>query len=335
MKALLLTITMILTFGLEAKTLKVMNYNAENFYDTKHDAGTQDYTYISLQEKSKIPGHREICQALGAAHYVKECLNLDWNEARFTKKIINLAQVIKAYDTTGKGPDILILEEVENLNALNKLATKGLDKLGYNYQILIEGDDARGISIGVISKYPVVKALHHSIFVNGTKLDTRGITEVVLDVDGRTVIVFGNHWPSQSNPPAERIAAAQLLSNVAASRRADLILATGDFNTIPTDRPYPFNYLNGFIDAEVEARKVNPNLNPGTHFFKGGWTSLDRMFIHRNSTLVPDYRTFQIIIRDFMMRQDNQYRVMVPMRWNHEAATGYSDHLPLGIEFKL
>lgn len=336
MKAIIAILSLAATLGLHAKTLKIMNYNAENFFDTRHDVGTEDYTYISLQEKSKIPGHREICQKMGADFRINECLHLDWNEARFSKKIINLSQVVKAYDNTGKGPDILVLEEVENLNVLNKLATKGLDKMGYNYQVLIEGDDRRGIDVGVISKYPVIRAQHHSIFVNGMKLDTRGITEVALNVDGHTVVIFANHWPSQSNPVEDRIAAAQLLTNLAASRRgADLILATGDFNTVAKDRPYPFNFLIGFVDAEVEARRVNPTLNPGTHFFKGDWTSLDRMFIHQSSALMADFRKFQIIVRDFMMKRDNQSRVMVPMRWNHDTATGYSDHLPIGLEFNL
>lgn len=334
LKTLIALLALGLTIGAQAKTsFSVMNYNAENFFDTKHDAGTDDYTYISLAEKKQIPGHAEICQKMGSSFYVKECLNLDWNEARFMKKVENISRVIRSYDNTGAGPDILILQEVENLNVLNQLAAKGLRNLGYNYRVLIEGDDARGIDVGVMSKYPVIRAQHHSIFVNGQKLDTRGITEVAINVEGRTVIVFGNHWPSQSNPAQDRIAAAELLTNLAASRNADLIFATGDFNTVETDRPYPFNFLKGFINAETEARKINRNLNPGTHYYKGSWTSLDRMWIHQNSRLAPNFGTFQIMVRDFLMKREGQ--AMVPMRFNHASATGFSDHLGIGMDFKL
>jgi hypothetical protein len=98
------------------------------------------------------------------------------------------------------GPDIIVLQEIENKNVLTKLVSKGLDKLGYQYQVLIEGDDSRGIDIAILSKYPVKTAKRHPIFVKGTKLNTRGILEVEVTVDGKDVAIFGNHWPSQHNP---------------------------------------------------------------------------------------------------------------------------------------
>lgn len=330
---LILSALIFLSAGiLEAKTLKVMQYNAENFFDTSFDEGTLDYTYLPQSVKRSLRGHKEYCDTQ-SGFYREQCLNLDWNEAKFTKKIINIARVIKSYDQSGTGPDVVVFQEVENRNALNKLVTKGLKGLGYQYMELIEGDDSRGIDVGLISKYPVISSRHHSVYMHNQRLDTRGILEVTLDVDGNEVVVFCNHWPSQGNPTVERIESAKLLSRIAASKKADLILAIGDFNTLHKDSPYPFNYLDGFIDTEAEARDVNSDLNPGTHFYKGEWSSLDKIFVYENSTLKADYYSYGILTPLFMMKRDYQTDEMVPIRFNHETGEGFSDHLPVKMEF--
>lgn len=329
----ILSLFILFTSGfLEARTFKVLQYNAENFFDTKFDEGTSDYTYLPQSVKRALPGHREYCESM-TGFYREQCLNLDWSEAKFTKKIINISRVIKSYDQSGKGPDVVVFQEVENVNALNKLVSKGLKGLGYQHQVLIEGDDSRGIDVGLISKYPVISSRHHSVYVNGERLDTRGILEVTLDVNGQDVVIFCNHWPSQGNPSSERVASAKLLTQLASQKNADLILAVGDFNTISKDSPYPFNYLDGFIDSEKEARKINPGLNPGTHFYKGEWDSLDRIFIYEGAGMKADYSAFDILTPSFMMKEDYHTGEMIPVRFDHETGEGYSDHLPVKIEF--
>jgi endonuclease/exonuclease/phosphatase family metal-dependent hydrolase len=329
MKHFIIAATLLITTAAEASTLKFMQYNIENFFDTSYDKGTDDFTFLPLATKKTLAGHKEFCAKMTGLNQ-KQCLNLDWNEAKFTKKILNVAKVVKAFDATGKGPDIAVFEEVENINVLNKLMTKGLDKLGYRQAILIEGDDSRGIDVGLITKYPVVSSKHHSVFVNGQKLDTRGILEVVLNVNGQTVVVFVNHWPSQNNPVGDRIASAQLLEKVAADKAgADLILAAGDFNTIKSDNPYPFNTLKSFIDTEAQARTERSDIFAGTHNFKGEWTSLDKIFVHKTSAIQPNYSTYTIFNHSFLLKNGT------PIRTNFETGEGFSDHLPVGIQFNL
>lgn len=335
MKLFLSLMIVICSMSAHAKTLKLMQYNVENFFDTTHDEGTEDWTYLPLTFKNSYPGFHEICAKLGKENYIQDCLNIDWNEALLTKKIISISKVVKSFDNTAKGPDILVMEEVENKNVLNKLVTKGLSGMGYQNISLIEGDDSRGIDVAVISKYPVKSAKRYPIMLNGTKLDTRGILEVVIAVDNQIVVVYANHWPSQSNPTQERVASAQLLANLAKAQKADLIVAAGDFNTLTNESPAPFSFLSEFIDAEKEARKVLPNLNGGTHFYRGEWSSLDHIFVHKKSALQPMYDKFQIMNRSFMLKPDSQSGQMVPVRFNFKTGEGYSDHLPMALEFTI
>lgn len=332
MKAFLIALSLLSTVA-SAKSLKVMQFNAENLFDTTFDNGRNDFTYLPLSLKRSMPEHTAYCESMGGGFYKDECLNLDWTPAKLDKKLNNLGRVIKSFDQSGKGPDIIILQEVENLNVLRLLASRGLAGMGYEHGVLIEGDDSRGIDVGILSKYPVVSGKRYSIFVNGQKLDTRGITEATFNINGKSVVVFGNHWPSQSNPVEERIESAKVLAKAADSKSADLIIAVGDFNTLPKDIPSPFAQLTSFIDSEVQARKINSNLNPGTHYYKGEWSSLDKIFIHKKSRMVADFSTYEIIKRDFMLMKDPKTGAMVPMRSNASTGQGYSDHLPVGLIF--
>jgi endonuclease/exonuclease/phosphatase family metal-dependent hydrolase len=333
MKHILLALPFIFALSAEAKQLKVMQYNAENFFDTKFDQGTSDYTYLPQSVKKTIKDHKAQCNKMGSDFFIKECLNLDWNETKFSKKAMNVAKVIRAYDDTGKGPDIVVLEEIENINVVNNIVSKGLSDLGYVTKVLIEGDDTRGIDVAIISKFPVISSKRYPIVFNGVKLDTRGILEVVLNVGGKKVVVFANHWPSQSNPTDHRIASAKVLATAAENARADLVIAAGDFNTLDNERPHPFVAFKNFEDGEQEARHLGVEMIGGTHFYKGEWHSLDHIFILKNSTMKTDYPKFQIMNRSFMMKKDQRSGQMIPYRSDANSGEGFSDHLPMGVEF--
>lgn len=332
MKFLFTLAVLMMSSFTQAKTLKFMQYNTENFFDTRHDPNTDDYVYLPLAVKHTIPQMNEICGKLSTEFYVKQCLNLDWNDSRFNRKVQNISQVIRAFDNTGRGPDVVVLQEIENRNVLAQIANRGLGGLGYKHYVLFEGNDTRGIDIGLLSKYPIISAKLYPLVINGQTANSRGILGVALNVEGKTVVVYGNHWPSQNNPVQERIASAQMLNALADQSKGDLIIAMGDFNTLPSDVPSPFNFLTSFIDAEFQARKINPRLNPGTHYFRGGWSSLDRIFIHKSSKMRPIFQSFQIINRPFMMKPDQRSGQMMPNRFDTETGNGFSDHLPLGIE---
>ncbi len=330
MKKFLFVMLLALSVNAYAKPISIMAYNAENLFNTTFDQGTDDYTYLPLATKQKMPEQAAYCASMPEGQYKKDCLTVDWTPKLYKQKIMNLSEVITSFDQRGVGPDIIVMEEIENIEVLEDIVTIGLPGLGYEQVVLIEGDDSRGIDVGLISKFPVVSAKHHSVYLNRKKLNTRGILEVTLDVRGKLVTVFGNHWPSQNNPAEERVAHAKLLSRLAAATTSDFVVAVGDFNTVSTDDPQPFDVLDGFIDAEVKARAMGVPLNPGSHFFKDEWQSLDRIFVHENSVLTPIWSSFQFVVRPFMMGPDGG-----PMRFNKTTGRGYSDHLPVTVKVEI
>jgi endonuclease/exonuclease/phosphatase family metal-dependent hydrolase len=342
--------TFMLAFSLHASatTVSVMNYNVENLFDTKHDIGKEDYTYLPKATKDASPEIQAYCKSLSKERYIKDCLELDWNEDVLFQKFTNLKEVIRQYNF-GLGADILVLQEVENQNVVNMFIRHELKSLGYKYSVVLEGEDSRGIDTGVISKYPIVSAKMHKIDLTGIAKKTRGILQADINVEGKKVSILANHWPSQGNPTQARAKAAKTLNKIAKGIKSDLIIATGDFNVVPTrDIPNPLTTITkkAFIDTEQMARKFGGSIHAGTHWFGGTWTSLDKMYVHRTSLIsaTPIYPTFKILIKDFMLgsvewthRDTGEVVVYdgVPMRFSHLTGEGYSDHLPIVMKFFL
>ena len=138
--------------GAYNKVFSVMSYNLENLFDTHHDQGKNDYSFLPLFRKRNDPKIMNHCRSIPVPVFRSQCFNLDWNENVLLNKIRNLSEVILTADN-GQSPDILILQEVENANALRKLVDEGLHGEGYRELILFEGSDKRGIDVAIISRF--------------------------------------------------------------------------------------------------------------------------------------------------------------------------------------
>ena len=80
---------------------------------------------------------------------------LDWNDEVIDIKLQNLSTVILSEDV-----DIIGLQEVENIGMLERLYNR-VKQNGYVAYDLIEGQDERGIDLGIISKFPIKKSILH------------------------------------------------------------------------------------------------------------------------------------------------------------------------------
>ncbi|MFK8139447.1 MAG: endonuclease/exonuclease/phosphatase family protein [Bdellovibrionales bacterium] len=332
----------------KSKTITLMSYNVENLFDWTHDEGKLDYTYMPLQVKLDSPEVLQYCRSQKNPHWRRECLQMDWTERLVEKKAANLADMIRA--GVRKGPDIIVLSEVENINVLNLLLDWEFKDSGYNTVELIEGPDKRGIDVAVISKYPLAKpsVLHKINLSSGKKgktRPTRGILEVQLKIGKNTVAVFSNHWPSQANPSQHRYKAAQVM--MAAAKKVDTkyIISAGDFNTVKKDNPHGLNelVLNDdksfhFYDlSTLVPVQSDSNVN-GSHWYRGKWSFLDKIMVSNkslNGKNPMDISYLRVVSPSFSLIMDNRHGSLRPMRFKPSDASGYSDHLPLLIEFSI
>jgi hypothetical protein len=195
--------------------VSVMTYNVENLFDTKHDDGKSDYTFLPLTVKDKSKKQKKYCETIKVPKWKDECFNLDWSESNLKSKMKNTAAAILQVND-GKGPDVLILQEIENKRVLTELVRTYLSGANYTSILLIEGNDIRGIDTAIVTRLPVVgePILHEVPFVqiSGEELkDTRGILEAELELPNQEkLFVYANHFPAPFHKREYRIQALQL-----------------------------------------------------------------------------------------------------------------------------
>jgi endonuclease/exonuclease/phosphatase family metal-dependent hydrolase len=350
------------------RTISFMTYNLENLFDTLHDEGKEDYTFLPLIRKERDPEIRSFCYKIPNPKYRNECFNLDWSAPVLLNKIRNLSKIIKQ-SNRGRGPDLIVFQEVENYNSLQKLINLGLEGEGYEELVIVEGPDKRGIDVAIVSRFPLAKDVrYHQINLNdafpnileieGIK-KTRGILEATFSIKGKLLSIFANHWPSQANPNVTRMIAAETLSNVIRNHPNPYIVA-GDFNTEKNDRQNGIREIlmdpsstDALIDAEGEYNLLENNVsnfNKGTHFYRGRWNSLDKIllpkrfikgFCKKRHCLRPFWDSFEIVYEDFMLEgisyEDDGEIIFekIPKRFDPETGLGASDHLPVLLRFSL
>lgn len=352
-----------------AKRVTVMSYNVENLFDNVHDKGKTDYTYLPKSTKDRLPEVYEFCRKETNKFYREECYDIDWTDDKLQRKFGSLTKVVASVNQ-GDGPDIIALQEVENINVLNLWMQHSLGALGYQEVVLIEGNDPRGIDGAIISKYPLVsEPLYHQTPVRLSWADVknvfepeilkvaakpvkRGILEATFKIaGGQELVVMSNHWPSQGNSSTDREQMAKIL-HVAAQKIAKSgrpLVSMGDYNTLDSDKPHGVNdwLLNNrravsFHDARAEYVKANGGYKagelPGSHWYQGEYSALDKILVLKNSSTeaAPDWSSFRTVAEPFMLIEANQgshkYR---PMRFSFKTGSGYTDHLPITLDLDL
>lgn len=331
------------------RLVTLMSYNAENLFDTKDNPkNTGDNTYLPISQKG-TDQHKALCAQEDNDTRKRECLNLDWSDDVLRGKLQNLAAVIDGAGN-GDGPDIIVLQEVENLAVLNQLKRALTKSDSYVTAVNPETSPGRGINVAVLSKLPLAGQVktHRVDFAEADKGDcgdTRDILEVPLRLpDGSALFVFGLHFPSGFNPPRCREVAAEALNAIASSRpQGDMLVAAGDtnINCSPADQPIISETLR---DQWIVPDEVNKGCRaPGSNFYprQAQWSFLDLIMTSRSLTSssqagapwFADFGSFRTVISvpELQVDADNKGRVM-PKRFDPKAKTGVTDHWPVMID---
>ncbi|WP_145144443.1 endonuclease/exonuclease/phosphatase family protein [Roseomonas gilardii] len=328
----------------------VMTYNVENLFDTSDNPLNEgDNTYLPRSLKG-TPEHIALCERTGGTPFQqRECRELDWSEEVLAAKVRNLAAVILGFNG-GQGPDILMLQEVENQAVLDRL--RGALGGAHVYPTLVntESSPGRGINVALLSKLPLVgPAVSHPVPFEGDDQSACGATRDILEVsltlnDRATLTLFGVHFPSGANPTRCRMLASERLNEVAGGRpESAMLIALGDTNISCSSEDQRV-IADVLRERWVVPDEVNKGCRaPGSNFFlpEGQWSFLDLILTGRSLTLsarsgapwFADFGSFRTVISapEVQIETDAQGRVR-PKRFDAREGSGSSDHWPVAID---
>ena len=319
----------ILASSIQGSEFSVMSLNVDNLFDTIDDPGKDDKAYLPIEAKQS-DRHQRSCNSIRVKSWKNECLYLDWDEDTKNSKLSNLVSSIISYDKNG--PDILALQEVENMNILTQLY-KLLKPYGYTDIQLLEGNDYRGIDTALISKFKSLDAQLHYITFTGEfeNKDTRPILDITLDVYGKKLKIYNVHFPSGFHDVSMRLDSLNVLQELLKSHNYPSV-ALGDFNVNTTE------------DSKLDIYKSQENVWSVAHIngcynCKGSyyynylkkWEFLDSIFLSKD-------RGVSYVINSINVHRtvDNAYEdTGKPKDFNPTTKDGISDHLPVVAKIKI
>lgn len=311
----------------QAKAICVAFYNVENLFDTINDPETNDTEYTPTGG------------------------NL-WTWDRYQEKQGNMSFVISQIgeEVLKGGPTVIGLSEIENRGVLEDLTqTKALKNSGYDIAHF-DSPDRRGVDVGLLYKrkdFTLINAVAVPMEMpSDPGFRTRDQLVVSGLVDGDTLTIVVNHWPSRGNDEPYRLAAAKTTRKIADSLFARnpnaMILIMGDLNDDPIDAS-----VSQMLGAEGKLNKVSKGglYNPMWKMFKEGvgslaykdsWNLFDQIIVSEPLTREnsPTWRLYKtkVFNKPFLFQKDGQY-AGYPLRTFAGGAylAGYSDHLPVYV----
>ncbi len=316
------------------ETFRVMFYNAENFFDCRHDTLKNDDEFLP--------------QAIRG-----------WHEGRYKQKLYHTAQVVTAVGEWD-APALVGMCEVENEKVMDDFVKYSpLKELQYRY-VMTNSPDERGIDVALMWQRDRFKLLQHRSIRIHFKERERKPTRDILHVTGKVVTgdsldVFVCHMPSRSGGEKEsepaRLFTASVLKRAVDSlysvRSHPNILVMGDFNDYPDNAS-----ITGVLGAKAPCDSVDTyrlyNLMAdkgagiGTYNYKGEWGVLEQFLVsgfllrHIDGLHTSD-DSARICDFPFLLEENPLYGGKKPFRtyYGMKYTGGYSDHLPIAVDFVL
>jgi len=191
--------------------------------------------------------------------------DVNWKATFNTGRVINESK-----------PDVLIAIEVENRPTLERFNDQVLQaqfQFGYPHFLVIDGNDSRGIDVGIMSRFPIVEIRSHvdDAGPGGDRLFSRDCPEYdILLPTGERLVVLPNHLKSKRNgndqASQDRRRAQALRAHaiaIAALSRSPLVLLGGDLNDTPNSSTLASLFTDDFQD--VLSHPNYPTDRPGTY----------------------------------------------------------------------
>ncbi len=321
-----------LFFSFPAKSdssFSVMTLNVNNLFDELDDPKKDDKAYLPIELK-QTNKHINSCNRVPVNSWKNECLYLDWDTETKDAKLKNLARDILLYDETG--PDILALQEVENINILEQLY-RLLEPYGYIDLELLESKDYRGIDTAIISKFEIIDSTLHYIKFSGEfeDKDTRPILDSTILINDKKIKVYNVHFPAGYHDVSMRIDSLNKLKKLLQMHKMPTV-ALGDFNVNAEEDSELFIY-NDQEDLWDVAHLIGCADCKGTYYYSYGksWSFLDTIFVSKQRNISYDTDSIKLHITEHNAYKDSGK----PIRFNAKSKTGVSDHLPMVARIKI
>jgi endonuclease/exonuclease/phosphatase family metal-dependent hydrolase len=141
--------------------LTIMTWNAHNLFDGI-DAGTE---------------------------YDEFRTSAGWSQEKYLGRLNVIASAIGRIQPL---PDVIVLQEIENLQIMNDLSGA---LSGYEWTYFA-GNPGAALGIGIMSRFPLMEARAHSISIGGVTTP-RPVLETRIDAGEASILLFACHWKSK------------------------------------------------------------------------------------------------------------------------------------------
>jgi endonuclease/exonuclease/phosphatase family metal-dependent hydrolase len=317
--------------GLKAPgTITIMSYNLQTLFDPVDQGG--EYEDFSVAKGT-------------------------WNIDLYRLRIAALASAIQA--AAPGGPEVLVVQEVENRRVLGDLAEAAG---GYPYLALSPAEEST-LACGVASRLPfrAVRAHRYRPSGEGPSSVPRYLLECELEAGGQVLYVLAAHWKSklggaQATEPERRAAAVLAATVIQARLQVDplaAIILAGDLNENPdeyvlagsayptalmpaSEGPGPWLSIT-FLAAEADADGpvlYCPWEDYGgySYLYAGLRERIDHLLLSPGlvGDGLPRLVSFSAEPPEFLLGSMGK-----PLAWSSRLGTGYSDHLPIRVTLRL
>lgn len=304
-------------------------YNLENFYDTVDNRSVDDEEFLPT----------------GPKNYTGKI---------YLDKVTKLATVIEdmGKEITPDGPAVLGVAEIENDTVLHDLVQHDLIK-NRNYQIVhYDSRDLRGVDVGLLYNPKYFKLINsRKLFValddDGVPVYTRDILYASGVMDGDTIHIFVNHWPSrrggEERSAPRRAAAAKVVKKYVDSIQMITpnakVVIMGDLNDDPISPS-----VKKILNSKGKMEEVQPGglYNPWVEMYKNGlgtlayqdaWGLFDQILISfawldkaQNGYFFFNQRIYN---KEYLVENIGKYKGYPMRTWDGNFYRGgYSDHFP-------
>lgn len=321
----------IINYSQSAKrdTFYVANWNLENLFDTVNDTLKNDEEFLPESRKQ-------------------------WNDGKYEDKLNNLVKVIN-FMNNGCGPDILAMQEVENIHVVKRLIYKMRDR---DY-IVVHRDspDLRGIDVALIYDRNVF--FIDSVASLRVELPNRNPTRDILHVvlihkkNNEKIHLYVNHWPSriggEQKSNINRVTAANVLKSslntLERTSPGSNVIILGDFNDDPNNESVETVLGAKYFECVEQPKNILLNLaykkfksKEGSYLYGSKFNMLDQIII--SSTFLDGKRfeyvcdSFSIIKPEWIIFKEGRRKGgAIPTYEGTNYIGGFSDHFPVGAKF--